>query len=713
MKENKKQIDYYSILVASKYFETIDDFINLELSSPRFEGNIEKLHFNPISLTSTTKKFFTSLETLHLFTRDDERFEDDERIFQRVIWYQVDYEEYLCEKELNSICMNVIYTRENKENYGSYFPEGIHHCDSRCFSFDHFVETIEIPDTVTEIRDSSFRYCLRLSSLKLPSRLASIGGGVCEACNNLLSITIPESVTFIGPNSFQHCRLMTSLKMPKSWKAIGDRFYNNKQYFVSFKIPSSISLLNGEEYISSSRKHFSIPSYVTTLAPQCFYAQVSLQSIHIPKSIKRLESFCFGCCYGLESITLPHSVTFLGEGCFYRCKKLRSVKLSHNLKVIPKQCFFECFSLKSISLPEKMTTLDSFAFAFCDELTHIELNTKLRKIKYSCFYNCRSIPMISIPSSVTRIGESCFKDCHCLQRILLPSNLNELEDKIFSNCFMMASIQIPSSVKSIGKECFDRCLTLNEIIIPTTVTSIDNCAFQHCFQLEKMIIPNSVISLGKNCFNNCSSLSRLFLPSSLTSFPSVSSFVSRNIPLVSFDCLLNISSLTTPLGFRYDSLESLTLSPTITHICHDCFCGLSRLTSLKLAPKWTSTANRMFNNLPEYSSFVVPFSLEEINGHKWKWNVPYSIKIPSYVTKIKSGCFSSCLFLKEITIPSHVKIIEPRAFEACHILKKVYISPNTKFDERKSFPPSVVFIDLNETSCFNIFNIFGCKRRQV
>ena len=62
--QNRKQIDYYSILVASKYFETIDDFINLELSSPRFEGNIEKLHFNPITLNETTKKFFPSLETL-------------------------------------------------------------------------------------------------------------------------------------------------------------------------------------------------------------------------------------------------------------------------------------------------------------------------------------------------------------------------------------------------------------------------------------------------------------------------------------------------------------------------------------------------------------------------------------------------------------------------------------------------------------------------
>ena len=45
----KGQLGVYQIMVASKYFERIDDFINLELATPKARGNMEKFHFNPIA----------------------------------------------------------------------------------------------------------------------------------------------------------------------------------------------------------------------------------------------------------------------------------------------------------------------------------------------------------------------------------------------------------------------------------------------------------------------------------------------------------------------------------------------------------------------------------------------------------------------------------------------------------------------------------------
>ena len=74
---SRNQLDSYSLMVVSKYFETIEDFINMELGIPKTKGNMEKFHFNPIALDQWSRKFFTSLETLHLYSEKDEKFESE------------------------------------------------------------------------------------------------------------------------------------------------------------------------------------------------------------------------------------------------------------------------------------------------------------------------------------------------------------------------------------------------------------------------------------------------------------------------------------------------------------------------------------------------------------------------------------------------------------------------------------------------------------
>ena len=38
----------YHLMVASQYFDSIDDFKNMEYATKKGKGNMEKFHFNPI-----------------------------------------------------------------------------------------------------------------------------------------------------------------------------------------------------------------------------------------------------------------------------------------------------------------------------------------------------------------------------------------------------------------------------------------------------------------------------------------------------------------------------------------------------------------------------------------------------------------------------------------------------------------------------------------
>jgi hypothetical protein len=84
---NVSTIDNYCAFISSRWFENINDFINLELCTSKFNGNMTKFFYNPISLTETTRPFFTHLRTLYLYSIKDNRFENDKRIIGRELQF--------------------------------------------------------------------------------------------------------------------------------------------------------------------------------------------------------------------------------------------------------------------------------------------------------------------------------------------------------------------------------------------------------------------------------------------------------------------------------------------------------------------------------------------------------------------------------------------------------------------------------------------------
>ena len=84
------KLNNYCIFLAAKYFESIEDYFNLETAVKRFRGTMDKFHYNPISLTSKTVKFFPNVETLHLYETSD-KFLTGQRIQWYCVWYVESY----------------------------------------------------------------------------------------------------------------------------------------------------------------------------------------------------------------------------------------------------------------------------------------------------------------------------------------------------------------------------------------------------------------------------------------------------------------------------------------------------------------------------------------------------------------------------------------------------------------------------------------------
>ena len=81
----KGQLSNYALFIASRWFESADDYSNVEKGCKRFLGNTSKFFYNPIPLTEQTREWFDHLQTLYIYHSTDMRFEGDERIQRRII----------------------------------------------------------------------------------------------------------------------------------------------------------------------------------------------------------------------------------------------------------------------------------------------------------------------------------------------------------------------------------------------------------------------------------------------------------------------------------------------------------------------------------------------------------------------------------------------------------------------------------------------------
>ncbi|ELP84356.1 hypothetical protein EIN_279160 [Entamoeba invadens IP1] len=286
----------YHIMIVSKYFDDFRDFINLELVCKKFRGNMEKFHFNPISLNSKTLGYFPNIETLHLWDEEDENFGNGfmmntkekvecekkgvlkREFFQIIVWFNVDFETVDRNKSRDIEFKNVTYTKNDRKKFGN-----------------------DIPSSVTSIGNDCFSYCSNLTSVLIPSSVTSIASWCFNGCSNLSSITIPSSVKSIGYYCFNGCISLSSVTIPTSVTSISDFCFGECNSLSSVTIPPSITSIN----------------------KSCFSGCSSLSSITIPSSVTSIGDRCFSECYSLTSVTIPPSVISIGYCCFNGCKKFK------------------------------------------------------------------------------------------------------------------------------------------------------------------------------------------------------------------------------------------------------------------------------------------------------------------------------------------------------------------------------------------------------
>lgn len=188
--------------------------------------------------------------------------------------------------------------------------------------------SVSVANSVQTIERYAFSGCLNLETVNIPEGLTQISDYMFSSCKKLQSITIPESVQSIGDRAFSYCGALQSITIPGSVTSIGDAAFENCVGLTEVTIPENVTEIGGSLFSHcASLTSVNLPSGMTKIGDNMFSSCGKLESVAIPDNVTVVGSWAFSYCNSLKTITIPAGVTSIGSYTFYDCPKLVEVYL--------------------------------------------------------------------------------------------------------------------------------------------------------------------------------------------------------------------------------------------------------------------------------------------------------------------------------------------------------------------------------------------------
>ncbi len=576
------------------------------------------------------------------------------------------------------------------------------------------IESVEIPANITEIPQSLFRGCDKLSSVIIAdnSELTTIGSSAFYGCYSLKSITLPEKLTRIGSDAFSNCPIVevynlstitlnsnnsgnlystakvihTSATEQSRIKTVGDfdvLVGDSTTYVISYNGTSAALMLPADidgkayeiaDYAFANNEgitsvSFAQNSKLTVIGDYAFYKCTALTTLaDIPEGVTSIDTCAFSNT-SIEVVNLPTSLDVLGNSAFAQTK-IKSLTVPENVTLLygfwgnmnylesltvnsSKISFLDvtmCNSLKNVTICEGVKTIN---FIDCIALEQISIPASATTFK---FRGCTALKNLTISEGMTSLPSSAFENCSSITSITLPSTITSIGDKAFSGT-ALTSIELPQALKTIGTSAFANT-DLVSLTISNSVTHIGSAAFEGCDSLKSVSIGSGTISIGRDSFKGC------------TAIETVSVHADNTRYCVINGCLIDKNAKNLMLGTPDAVIP--TDAATVTAIGEYAFEGRYTRATLTIPDNITSVGAYAFADCTKISTVALPNGITRIEDHTFSnCRSLESVRLPASLSHIGNGAFYDNVKLRSVTLPATLASIYSYAFYGCELLSDI------------------------------------------
>jgi len=378
-------------------------------------------------------------------------------------------------------------------------PEGTT-IGSNCFRYCHFIDSVNLPNSIDKYIVSSFKGNRMKSYNVKPSNtiFSSLGGALASKDGHILyavpwglqKYIIPSSITKIEQSAFRQHPNIETICIGENVTSLAKNCFDQCVSLSRIIVKTvTVPALNSESFNSCKKlitsgklyvpkgmvSQYSIASGWCRIPNIIEYDESELESI-LNEKIEEVGDFDFkdndiyykvisvpgltvGVCDGTKeyegNIDIPSKVTF-------RNKEFRVVSI---LRMSGR-------NLKGVRLPETIESIGLFAET---GLVSLIIPNSVKSIQANAFANCEKLEYVKISDNVTKLDRYLFRGCQRLRKIDWDPNGSSatISGRVFLECNSLTSFTIPSNVSktgnipsNLGYECsFFSCASLDTLII--------------------------------------------------------------------------------------------------------------------------------------------------------------------------------------------------------------------------------------------------------
>lgn len=562
------------------------------------------------------------------------------------------------------------------------------------------VVNCDVKEGTKFITGYAFSGCTDLERVKFSNTIINLGEGAFENCSKLQEVTLSSSLAYIADYAFRNCAALKSIEFPPNIKEIGEGAFAGCTQIKVLNIPDTIETLGVGAFAGCEITDLTIGAEYLKLV-----SLVGVERLNVNRG-SVIEKNVFKDNATLKEITLAEGITTIEDSAFESCVALRDLSLPTSISKIGNRAFYGCSELGEISLSNNIVSIGDFAFESCGKLkgyTHGDFEyLGSSENEYLILYKVenKSITDYTSNSNTKFINDYAFSGCANLTNIKLGDNVLQLGNYAFEGCKELGTVEIGSKLKNIRSYVFSGCSNLQSIDISKSVESIGDYAFKGCTELKNISLSNALRDFGDSVFNGCNKLS----------YYTNDGFSYLGNPSNNYIILMKASPT---MGKTYD-VKSGTLViydnafeksncteiglPTSLKVIGSSAFASSQLEKINFSEGLERIGSNAFNNT-KLVNFILPDSVTQVGANVITGcqflEVVYFAKVTEASARISSerdanGLFSGCVNLHEVYMPYFTEI-GSHAFEKIKDVRKLVIGKSLRLINSYAFRWTYLF----------------------
>jgi hypothetical protein len=504
-------------------------------------------------------------------------------------------------------------------------------------AFEHcpVLETVDLPDSVTNLEWHAFADCPALNLSRLPDSLLQISAGLFTGCLQITELTLGRALSSFPTQAWQPTNLNRFIV-----SEFNPYFSHDSNGLIWSEHSTKLVLLP----LGLAQTSLTLPDYGLVVGSRAFAGQSNIRAISLP-AVTEIEIEAFSNCANLEEVSFGDRLRVISYGAFDYCSKLQfHAAFPDSLIEIGDYAFHGCSAMTSLSFGASLSFIGRRAFPDDLTITNSDNNENLEVVdnylvytkgKLALLYATKSrVPAsLKLADTLLFVGSAVFESS-TLKSVVLP-NVIDIMGAAFANCETLESVSMPAIVY-VGTSAFVGCYHLKTVQFSPVLADIDSEAFYLCTTLIFTSLPDSLSSLGASAFSSCWALAEVAFASPL-----------QSLPEGSFSTCIN--------------LRSISLPDTVTAIGQDAFYMCDTLDTVQMPALLSVLGYRAFGSCPLVTSLRLPDFVSVLGA---------GCLPPGLTTLSISGnnvCLASYFFSRDLTA---IHIRGPPGEAVCSLIGK-------------------------------------------